>query len=186
MTIKSLNTTLDYNEGRIIINNERLIPKYPNSLVIDNLNKKDSKCSIKFNVLPRKQVSEYILVSKYVLKKRYIEAHFNRKYITEMINSPDHLIFLTSLVHLQKMIYLYLCYEFDLPISFSGKESLKVWPTKINVDMRNLITQSTDLIQNIKITNLKKTGPKSYFGKCISDINNGEATITADAVIYIL
>ena len=98
MTIKSINTTLDYNEGRVIINNERLISKYPNSLIIDNLNKKDSKCSIKFNVLPRKQVSEDILVSKYVLKKRYIEAHFNRKYETEMINSPDHLIFLTSFI----------------------------------------------------------------------------------------
>ena len=185
MTIKSLNSIEDYNPKHILINN-RSANIYPNSLIIDNLNKDDSKCSINFNVLPGRDVSEDINVTKYILKKRYIEAHFNRSYKTEMINSPDHLIFLTSLVHLQKMIYLYLCYEFDFPITFSGKESLKVWPTKINVDMRNLITQSSHLIQSIKITNLKKTGPKSYFGKCISDINNGQATITADAVIYIL
>ena len=159
---------------------------FPNPIEISNISKADAKCDIKFNVLPYRDVNESLIVDRYVLKNRYIEAFFSRKYKTEMVNSPDHLIFLTSLVHLQKMIYIYLCYEFGYPITLSGKEKLKIWPTKINVDMKNMITQSTNLSQSIEIKALKKTSKNSYFGKCLSLINNGEATITADAVIYII
>jgi len=159
---------------------------YPNPIEITSLNGSDSRCKIKFNVLPYRDVVEDIKVDKYILKKRFIEALFSRKYSTKMINSPDHLIFLTSLVHLQKMIYVYLCYEFGLSMSISGKEKIKVWPTKIKVDMRNMITQKTKLKQSIEIKGLRKTSETTYFGKCLSLINDGEATITADAVIYLL
>tara|TARA_A100001037_G_scaffold248831_1_gene231313 strand:- start:281 stop:835 length:555 start_codon:yes stop_codon:yes gene_type:complete len=159
---------------------------YPDPIEILNLNSSESKSSVKFNVLPYRYVSEDIKVVKYYMEKRFIKAYFERNYKTDMINSPDHLVFLSSLVHLQKMIYLYLCYEFNVPISISGKEKIKVWPTKINIDMKNLITKKKDLTQSIKIKALRKTGPKTYFGKCESLINDGESRICADAVIYIL
>ena len=159
---------------------------FPNPIEISNMSKADARCNIEFNILPYRDVSESLIANRYILKNRYIKAFFSRKYKTDMLDSPDHLIFLTSLVHLQKMIYIYLCYEFGYPITLSGKEKLKIWPTKINIDMKNMITQNKNLSQSIEIKALKKTGKKSYFGKCFSLINNGEATITADAVIYIL
>ena len=50
----------------------------------------------------------------------------------------------------------------------------------------SVIKKKKDLTQSIKIKALRKTGPKTYFGKCESLINDGESRICADAVIYIL
>tara|TARA_Y100000590_G_scaffold461115_1_gene621972 strand:+ start:1927 stop:2487 length:561 start_codon:yes stop_codon:yes gene_type:complete len=158
--------------------------KYPKPLNIIISNKMDYS-SLSFNVLPKKNIKERIDVKKYHLKKRFIEAIFDRKYSTDMIHSPDHLIFLSSLIQLQKMIYIYLCYEFDLNINLNEKEKLKIWPTNINIDMPRMITKKTNLSQKIKIKNLRKLNSQSYFGKCESNID-GIIHITADAMISIV
>ena len=158
--------------------------KYPDSLDIIMSNKMDYS-SLVFNVLPKKNITEKINVKKYCLKKRFIEAIFDRKYSTDMIHSPDHLIFLSSLIQLQKMIYIYLCYEFNLNINLSDKEKLKIWPTNINIDMPRMITKKTNLSQKIKIKNLRKLSNHSYFGKCESNIEN-LIHITADAMITVV
>jgi hypothetical protein len=142
---------------------------FPHKIEIDVLGSERSKSSINFNVLPGKSVKEDIIVKKYILKERSIEAIFDRKYYSEMAQSPDHLIFLSTLVHLQKMIYIYLCYEFGLSMKLEENEKLKIWPINLS--------------QIIKIKNLRKTGSKTYFGKCESSIDN-IVTISADALIY--
>ena len=156
---------------------------FPNKIEIDVTGSSRSKSSIRFNVLPGKSVKEDIIVKKYILKERSIEAIFDRKYYSEMAQSPDHLIFLSTLVHLQKMIYIYLCYEFGLSMKLEENEKLKIWPTNININMPKMITKNEDISQVIKIKNLRKTSPKTYFGKCESSIDN-IVTISADALIY--
>ena len=106
---------------------------FPNKIEIDVTGSSRSKSSISFNVLPDKSVKEDIIVKKYILKERSIEAIFDRKYYSEMAQSPDHLIFLSALVHLQKMIYIYLCYEFGLSMKLEENEKLKIWPTNIKM-----------------------------------------------------
>ena len=83
-----------------------------------------------------------------------------------------HLIFLSTLIHLQKMIYIYLCYEFGLSMQLEENEKLKIWPTNIKIDMPRMITKKKDISQVIKIKNLRKTGSKTYFGKCESSVDN--------------
>ena len=156
---------------------------YPHNVEIDIPNFLQSKSSINFNVLPNKSVKEDIVIKKYILKHRFIEAIFDREYFSEMEQSPDHLIFLSTLVHLQKMIYIYLCYEFGLSMKLEENEKLKIWPTNININMPKMITKNEDISQIIKIKNLRKTGDKTYFGKCESSIDN-IVTISADALIY--
>lgn len=158
--------------------------KYPHPLDIDVSNKLDYS-SLVFNVLPKKDIKEKINVKKYYLKDRSIEAIFDREYSTDMIHSPDHLIFLSSLIQLQKMIYIYLCYEFNLNININDKERLKIWPTNIKIDMPRMITKKTNLSQKIKINNLRKLTDGSYFGKCDSNIEN-IIHITADAMITVV
>ena len=138
-----------------------------------------------FNILPNKNVKESIYVKKYILNKRKIEAVFDRKYVNDMIESPSHLVFLTSLVHLQKMIYIYLCYEFGFSINLTGKENLKIWPTKLNIELPKLVTDTKDVVQTIEINSLRKIDKKTYFGKCKSYIN-GFPSIKADAIINLL
>ena len=156
---------------------------FPNDIEIDVSGNDKSKSSITFNVLPGKNVKEDIIVKKYILKKRSIEAIFDRRYYSEMSQSPDHLIFLSTLVHLQKMIYIYLCYEFGLSMKLENNEKLKIWPTNINISMPKMITKKKDISQIIKIKSLRKTGNKTYFGKCESSIED-IVTISADALVY--
>ena len=156
---------------------------YPKEIEIDVLGTDQSSSSIMFNILPGKNVKEDIIIKKYILKERYIEAVFDRKYHSDMAQSPDHLIFLSTLVHLQKMIYIYLCYEFGLSMKLEDNEKLKIWPTNININMPKMITETEDISHAIKIKSLRKTGSKTYFGKCESSIN-GIVRISADALVY--
>ena len=156
---------------------------YPKSVEINVSKNNLSKSSISFNILPHKIVTEDIYIKKYILKKRYIESVFDREYLSNMVQSPDHLIFLSSLVNLQKMIYIYLCYEFGLIIDLANDEKLKIWPTNITIDMPKMITKTKGISQVIKIKKLRKTGIKTYFGKCESSIDN-IVNISADALIY--
>ena len=177
----------------IILNNSKEINKknifsgkdfYPNELILLP-NPNESKVSVLFNILPNKNVKESIYVKKYILNKRNIKAVFDRHYLNDMIESPSHLVFLTSLVHLQKMIYIYLCYEFGFSINLNGRENLKIWPTKLNIELPKLITDSKDIVQSIRINSLRKIDKKTYFGKCKSFIN-GVPSIKADAIINLL
>ena len=156
---------------------------YPKAIEIDVLGTDQSNSSINFNILPGKNVKEDIIVKKYILKKRYIEAIFDRKYQSDMVQSPNHLIFLSTLVHLQKMIYIYLCYEFGLSMKLEKNEKLKIWPTNIKIDMPKMITKTKDISHTIKIESLRKTGSKTYFGKCESSVD-GIVKISADALVY--
>ena len=157
---------------------------YPKPLNIF-IDSNGSQSSVEFNVLPGKKIQEKIIVKEYRLKKRFIEAKFDRKYFSEMAKSPNHLIFLSSLIQLQKMNYIYLCYEFKHPIAINGKERLKIWPTNINIDMPKMITKRNNLSQQIKIKNLRKLNKNSYFGKCESVIEN-VVSLSADAMISII
>jgi len=176
------NVIKDYENKAIdkIFSNKNL---YPQEIEIDVLGTDQSKSSITFNVLPAKYVKEDIIVKKYILKKRYIKAIFDRKYQSDMVQSPDHLIFLSTLIHLQKMIYIYLCYEFGLSIKLEENEKLKIWPTNIKIDMPKMITKTKGISHSIKIKNLRKTGAKTYFGKCESSVDD-IIKISADALVY--
>ena len=156
---------------------------YPKEIEFDVLGTDQSNSSIVFNILPGKNVKEDIIVKKYILKERYIKAVFNREYQSDMAQSPDHLIFLSTLVQLQKMIYIYLCYEFVLSMKLEENEKLKIWPTNIKIDMPKMITKTKNIYHSINIKSLRKTGSKTYFGKCESSVN-GIIKISADALVY--
>ena len=175
-----LNNSISYTDKNIFSSKSL----YPNELVLLP-SSNESKVSVFFNILPNKNVKESIYVKKYILNKRKIEAVFDRKYVNDMIESPSHLVFLTSLVHLQKMIYIYLCYEFGFSINLIGKENLKIWPTKLNIELPKLVTDTKDVVQTIEINSLRKIDKKTYFGKCKSYIN-GFPSIKADAIINLL
>jgi len=95
------------------------------------------------------------------------------------------LIFLSVLIQLQKMIYIYLCYEFNYPFSLEGEEKLKIWPTNITIDMPKMITKSKNISHKIEISSLRKINSQTYFGKCNSSIEN-IINVKADAMVSIV
>ena len=51
--------------------------------------------------------------------------------------------------------------------------------------MPKMITKNKNISQKIYIKSLRKTGDKTYFGKCESSIDD-IVTISADALVYVI
>ena len=137
----------------------------------------DCRCS--FNVMPDRPVEETMKVREYRYRKGYVEAHFDREYRSSMSASPSHLIFLTALAHTQKMLYLALCREFDLPYDPQGAELFKMWPTKVEVKIPTLLAQEKDLVQKLWLRSVKRL-PN---GACRAVIDTRVDTMQIHAVV---
>ena len=92
----------------------KLVYSKPLSPIIKPIEKKvvikdRSTQSLRFNVLNNKNVEETLTFKKYIVKDKKIETYFDREYSTDMLKSPNHFIFLSALVNLQKMIYVLMC-----------------------------------------------------------------------------
>jgi hypothetical protein len=111
-----------------------------------------------FNVMPNREVEETFFVREYRLWHRYMEADFDRTYLSQMAHSPSHIIFLTALTHVQKMLYVYLCHELSIPYEPDGPERMKLWPSKVNVRMPKLVTTEQGIVHRLHITSLRRYG----------------------------
>ena len=118
---------------------------------------------IKFNVMNGKDVEEILFVKEYRVWDNAIEAIFNRDYYTEMAASPDHLIFLSALVNLQKMVYLYMHYYLGLEYSDSTEEKIKIWPTDLNLNMPKMIFDKEDVKHRMDIKSIKYVGDSKFY-----------------------
>lgn len=157
---------------------DRSIFTFPPEKVI----KEKTYSQLVFNVMPNKPVEEVLKIKEYRIWNRSIEARFDRSYHSSMDKSPSHLIFLSSLVHLQKMLYVYFCHEFGIDYDPFGPEKLKIWPTKVDVNMPKMITETEDLKHQVIIDNFMQTKSNAYYGSSTSFINDnmiirGEAAI---------
>lgn len=132
--------------------------------------------------MPGKPVTEELKIKEYKLRPRYVEAIFDREYHSSMEQSPSHLIFLTALIHIQKMLYTYLCHELGIEYDPYGKEKIKIWPTVVNVRMPKLITKETDISHKLWITRLAKRSEHRLFINFTSKID-GSVTIDGTAMI---
>lgn len=115
-----------------------------------------------FNVMPNKFVKEELNIKTYKISTNKIEAIFDREYHSDMRKSPSHLIFLSVLIHSQKMFYIYLCHHFNIPYQSNGEERLKIWPTWMEVNLPKLITNEKDIKQTVTLDSLTMLKPKQY------------------------
>ena len=122
--------------------------------------KAEINCS--FNVMNGRSVSEKFSVKEYRIWDRYGEATLDREYFSSMEKSPDHLIFLTGLIHSQKLLYLLLSKEFGFEYSPDKKEDLKIWPTSINIEMPKMVRKNQDVVQKMWINGIKPKGNNQY------------------------
>lgn len=139
---------------------------------------------LEFNVMPGRPVIEDLHVHEYRRGDRYAEAHFDREYRSSMKASPSHLIFLSALVHTQKLLYLALCKEFGFEYDPTGPEKLKMWPTKIECRVPELIDAEKDLVQQLWVREVKKFNARTYRVKIETRIDS--LVITAVVPTYLL
>ena len=117
---------------------------------------------LEFNVMAGRPVREELHVHEYRVGSRYAEAHFDREYHSSMSKSPSHLIFLSTLVHTQKLLYVALCREFGFAYEPKGPERFKLWPTKVSVRIPELIPEEENLVQRLWIVGLQQFNPTTY------------------------
>ena len=147
--------------------------------------KDHSRQNLRFNVLPDKFVEETLIIDRYVIDDIKIEVYFDRLYKTDMKKSPNHYIFLSSLINLQKMIYLLMCKRFNIKYSDYDDEKFKIWPLQTDIEMKGMVRDSINIMQDFIIDDFKKISDKKYYihGKSST---NSIINITGSALVYIL
>ena len=163
------------------VENKPVIRKIEEQTVIQD----NSIQNLKFNVLNDKNVEEKLSFSKFVIKADAIETYFDREYKTDMAKSPDHYIFLSALVNLQKMIYVLMCKKFNIPYKKNDKERFKIWPISVDVKMNGMIRKKKNLMQDFKIDAIEKISDTKYH---ISGESTSESTvhIKGTALVYLI
>jgi len=149
-------------------------------VIVDN-----SVQNLKFNVMHDKDVEEKLTFKKYIIKGNKIETYFDREYKTSMRKSPNHYIFLSSLVNLQKMIYLLMCDKFKLSYNKNDEEKIKLWPTSVDVRMNGIVRKKNNIMQDFELTSIYQISDGKY---TISGNSSAESTILlkGEALIYLI
>jgi len=147
--------------------------------------KENSVQELRFNVLENRPVEEKLTFKKFIIEDDRIETYFDRSYRTDMAKSPDHYIFLSGLVNLQKMIYVLMCNKFDFSYKKNDKEKLKIWPISVDVKMNGLIRKKKDLMQDFELINIEKISDTKYH---ISGKSSSESAlkIKGSALVYLI
>ena len=147
--------------------------------------RENSVQSIRFNIMPNRDVDEKINVKEYRIWDNAIEVLFSRDYHTDMINSPDHLTFLSSLMNLQKMVYVFMHDYLDLDYNKDGKELVKVWPGNLNIKMPKMILKKENIRHLMLIKSIQKIKSNRY--RVSADtIVDGIVSISGEALIVVL
>jgi len=107
-------------------------------------------------------VREVLRIGRFRIGEDWIEAEFDRSYQSSMINSPSHLTFISALIQTQKVIYVYACHRFGFNPSVAESECLKVWPTSVQVVMRDQVREEEGLVHRIDFTGFRKVEPRKY------------------------
>jgi hypothetical protein len=143
----------------------------------------NSEQTIEFNVMPNKKVNETLKINRYIVSGNKIQAFFDRNYQTDMLKSPNHFIFLSALVNLQKMIYILMCKHLNIEYSPLESEKLKIWPIKTDVDMNGMIRKKKNVMQDFKVESIEKLTNNKYILKGIST-SESTIKISGSALIY--
>lgn len=144
----------------------------------------DSECRIDFNVMPDRPVREGLRIREFRLGPNWIEAEFDRTYESSMAESPSHLTFVSALIQMQKVTYVYSCHRFGFDPNVRGPEALKIWPTDLSIVMRDMVTDEKRLVHRMDFTSYRKMRDRKYLATAKSRV--GPLQIDASAMICLL
>ena len=100
-----------------------------------------------------------------------------------MAKSPNHFIFISALINLQKIIYILMCKHFNVEYNSNGSEKFKIWPIKTDVQINGMIRKTTNIIQDFEIESIQELAKNKYM---LTGVSSSESTIIikGSAIIY--
>ena len=137
---------------------------------------------VSFNVMPDAPVHERLEIQRYETGPDFIEAHFDREYFSSMAKSPSHLIFLSVLVQWQRLIYIHMCQLFGRDPFEPGGEHFKIWPTKVEIKLPELLREEKDLVQRVEFKGIRDFGEGRY--KVDSTTKAGPIQMSAQVIVF--
>lgn len=135
--------------------------------------------------MPGRSVTESLNMRRFLIGPTWIEAEFDRSYESEMLDSPSHLTFISALIQMQKITYVYCCSKFGFKIDVDKPEHLKVWPTSLDIKMPAMVTEDQKIIHRLDFLSFRKVERYKYFIEVQSAIGN-ILKIDAGAIIQLL
>ena len=157
----------------------------PSNYYKDFIINEDSTQNLIFNIMSNSNVQEVLYLKSFRIIDNTIEAKFNREYHSSMIESPDHLIFISALINLQKMLYIYMCNHLGIKYRSNDQEKLKVWPTDLSIKAHKLVTKSTNIYHKLLITDIRKIDSKKYLVNGNSSIED-KIRISGRSLVHII
>ena len=138
--------------------------------------------TLEFNVMSERPVRETLHIKRYRIGERCITAEFDHSDVNSMLKSPSHLIFLSALIHSQKLMYVYACHKLGLECDLYGPEVLKICPTNIEVQMTRMLRNEIDLVHTAHIESFECVAKGHYYERMRSNVNdceymNGETAV---------
>ena len=143
-----------------------------------------SECNVEFNVMPDRSVREALRIREFRIGPNWIEAEFDRSYDSDMLNSPSHLTFVSALIQMQKVTYVYACHRFGFSVDVFQPEALKIWPTDVRVTMPGLVRDEKYLVHRMDFIGFRQVGVHAHFATATSRI--GVLCIEGSAMIQLL
>jgi hypothetical protein len=147
--------------------------------------KENSVQELSFNIMPNRTVTEKLYIHEYRIGDASIEVYFDREYYSQMAFSPDHLIFLSSQIQFQKLIYVYMCYYLGFSYDPFSSERIKIWPTRIDCKVPRMIRNNKAIKQSLFIESIETRGKGIYFATATTVVNN-TMVIYGEANVYVL
>jgi hypothetical protein len=138
-----------------------------------------------FNIMKGKQISEKISFDQFNIGDDFVEATFDREYMSEMDHSPSHVTMTVIPLLTQRLCYVWACQKFGIKYSPEGEEKIKLWPTWLEFKYPKLIESEKALNYRVDITSLKKVDDNKYYSQLTSTVNN-ELEINVKGLIILV
>lgn len=147
--------------------------------------KDEGEIRLHFNVMPDRNVEEVLYNTSYLATENRVVATFDRRYRSEMVNSPSHVIFLSALIQFQKLTYLHVCHRLGWDYVPGAPERAKVWPTEVTCSMPEMVTAERELHQTFDVVRSRVVSSNRLHLWANSDVN-GIIRLTGQAMVFIL
>lgn len=139
----------------------------------------------RFSIMPDRFVDESFVLREVYAYDNVIRGIFDRTYQSEMKASPSHLTLVTAPLQTQKLFYIWIKWKLQQIINIKEPETLKIWPTVLNMSLPRLIRQTKDLTQEIFVQLFEKVSDDTFRYKLKSTI--GQAlSLSSEGVVYLI
>jgi hypothetical protein len=178
------NSTCALNNGTTLLRSlafgDQVFPSLPPKHIILG---QPMECYSELQFMKAGKVRDSWHLRDYYIEGNSIRSTFNRKYTSELAESPSHVVPTTMHIVAQHLGFIYLSEVFGF--DHQHEERIKIWPTEFFHSMRNLIPNEKDLVVELKINILRHAKANQYYCEAIVTVDD-QMPMTCKSIFLII